>query len=1850
MATYYWVLGSGTWDGSNSANWSTATGPTRVNPSNLVPSSGDTVVFNTNSAAASYVVTVSGAPYCSGITTTAPAAGTLTFQSTLGTSGAGGIPANQAPLFTLWEATTVNIHAACLFNNPDNASYCVQIYQTTGNNPPATQTITFNGGAGAAKVYYEISGGSSFANTFNFCSAQTITFAGVYIQGNSNSSVTCTGSTITIANSLTDLFYIYGANNLTLTTTTVNMGSATPVASIDAYIYFNGSGTIAVSSLSINCVRTYNTVTVYGSGTTITNLTLRGKTTSSTASIYYVTGQSGTTTLVDIIAAYGQGLGPTAFTGAVTLNSATLTIFNAVSTLTFGSTFTANSLGTTGAGSKFLLDGSSYSLATLTFTGAVSIVGTTGNAELQLGTNYFSAYYSTTAVNFSSTLTINMSSGYTAYLTGTQGGSGQTVTVAGATSLTNTDVNGRIYWVQSGVSTLTTTSAPTTTQSTYTVYSLSMGTGAASFTSTQLTCSYFSPVTGKALNSSGAVTVNNGSLANGAYATFTYYDVSFVAATLVTWTDTYILIPGVFTVTGAGGFTSTNTYTKTYGGLYTNYGVNITGPFSMTNAPSAFYCDTLTVGGNFSCTYSAAIGYSNLQLLTVLGLATISGTCTVSAPASAFFSAYIGSLQLTSGATSFTNINLNLAGSSATGSRSFYSTGTFTVNNSTVGGATGSTFYTYTSVACSAFSINNVSTLIGLGSYGTLTASSSTSYTSGASGSSFSIQTYNQPTSFGALTTNGGSLTMYSGYGIADETITVTTITTTNTTLVMDRYNVTATGAVSVTGDTLGTNSASFNVLIGSSTVSFTNLLQINIAGVFNLAPTHTLKGTTLTVNSSSLAASVMNVGTANYAAPVTFTGLATFNNVLVTFGGYYNINPVVTVVGLTLTKGTYASTGVTFTPPNSGLLTHSIGALTAASGGTITAYSTTVISTGAITATNLVVNGGAWSVAGTASFASSPTSATTTASFEYFINGAFTTTFTSYDVTLTSSSPSGPSLGSAFYSTGNLVLDDSGRASAGSLISTSGSGSIVFVTGATVTTWNKKSIQIADMTATGAGGLTLTSSSSSDQAGLSSTGNISITGPLTLTNQKFSGGSDAFVCVALSVGGAFTANNSLSAGANTWVRLTSAAITGATTFTKVGLFCSGNYASTGVASFTGEGSANYNYDNTFTEGGTLSTAGTSNLTIADYYSISLNTVTAGGSLSLTHASQIPYANCSGNITQSQVAGTTTVTRVRLAGSSASTFTSNGTMTMSTSAALHGFLTISGAAVTSNAGSGNYSCISAGDITFTGAVALTNTNFWASSYVASGGTGAITITGGASKPFSFTIDANAIPLDSYTSTFNIGISGTYPGMTFNSFTLSNTGSTFSVTSATVYKRPLICFDQSSSTSAVISIPSGVTPTLTNVDFWRVSPGGTSTKPWTGTSLGRVGGAITNLTTTAPKSAYYVGGAGSWEGAKWATSSGGTGATANYPLPQDNINFDANSGGGTVTVPASIRIGSLFLAGTSPGLTRISPSSTGSSVSAEIWVCSGISGPPTDPGIANLFYLGDTTSTTPIVVFVDGGSSDTVTVTNSQNMAIASGGYIRYMNAGTLSLPEVYYVGTSSPSSFSPLVPGYSSTPIAIDASTRVVNLTASTFTISQFFQIAQGTFNLGNCSITTTSFRIYSGTVAIPSTPYTCNVSSSYTLNATVTESIGGGNAAHLGKLVYTVGTTLPTFSSTVNDPTFLSVVVSDSTSSTITFRITALGSTYRLYTLSTFNVTNNSGGTFNFTNTTGSAITLFGVAGARNQWTGITIGSATASARINASPVSPATWYYSGGSLGSGQTGWNAGTAPAANTGFFFF
>jgi hypothetical protein len=1345
---------------------------------------------------------------------------------------------------------------------------------------------------------------------------------------------------------------------------------------------------------------------------------------------------------------------------------------------------------------------------------------------------------------------------------------------------------------------------------------------------------------------------------NGAADTFTCTSVA---------TDIYFPSSNPGIGEGLGSFSCSGAYTGSFSGYGLTVG-NITIGGTLTLAAGKSFDDSYSAGGGKTitlaaitttgteaspCSFNTFHGGSNTfnvsgnVSLSYTNMNSIAMTLTTTNTFTSSSSAPVSSIPI------FSNFTLTNNGGAVSITNASWSSGGYRSN------ATRPTTWSMVNTVATAASIANQlnldtlseillaaagSTLTLNGISGTATTARVSAVTTNITNTAWSITTAGS--SFGALTVSGGSLIGPP----TDSTATATAVTTTNATIDFSYVDLTVTGAVSFTGDVAGTKSVTLNSLIGSSTVSFTNVFQTQIRGISSLSPTHALKGTTLTVSNSGLTdpnttGSSFTIGPSYCVYPVTFTGLASFNNVAMVFSGYDSTD-VFTSVGLTLVKGTYTNTSVSFTTGDVLGATHSIGAVTANSGGSISTNSYSLISSGAVTATNVTFNCAGWTAAGVVAITGSPSPAAPSASFEYFINGSSTTTFTNYDVNLTGASPSGASAGFAFYSTGNFVLDDTGRTTAGVFYAISGG--VRFVTGAGVTTWTKKDVIVDSLTATGAGGLTLTSATSSDGASLICNGTLSVTGPLTCTNQKSPSGGFGLAIGAygLIVGGAFTVSNSASAAAESYVSIgaDNATITGATTLTKVGLQCSGNFTSTGNFSATGEGSANTNWDNWFQVVGTLSSSG--GITVANYYFVSLHAV-SGTAVALTHASQIVYATATGPVSNTVAVNPFTLTRVRLAGDGTNAFTA-GFLNMSASAAAYGFASLQASSVTSNAGSGNFSCISAGSIALLGTTVLTNTHLWANGSI---GSGAITHNGGGVNGFSFTIDANAVPCDN--SSLNQTNSAAYPGISFGSFTLTNT--TFiSCTSSLIYKRPLISSNQAAAAASVFSIPLATVKTFTNVDFWRVIPGGTSTKPWTGTSLGRVGGAITDLTTTAPKAVYYVGGAGSWEDAKWALSSGGTGATANYPLPQDNINFDANSGGGTVTLPASIRIGSLFLASTSPGLTRISFTLT-SGIVTEIWVSGGISGPPTDPGVGNYFYLGDTTTTFyGKVVFIDGGSSDTNTVTNGQNMVFPFNSYggagVEYANAGTLNLSrlggDVLGIG--------PYGYGFS-VPLDIDASTRVITLTDSTFSLNSTsgqLYLAGGTFNLGSCSITTGSFYILSSTIAIPATAYTVTLGGgTYSLEASVKESIGGAAVAHLGNLQFQGSVGSPSqmyFICTVDDPVFLKILVTENSIYTGSFlRFQSLGTTRRLYTLSTFNLTNNSGGTFAVNNNViGGPITLIGVAGARNQWTNANIAS---SGTINVLPASPATWYRSGGTLGSG-TGWNTGTAPVANTGFFFF
>lgn len=94
--------------------------------------------------------------------------------------------------------------------------------------------------------------------------------------------------------------------------------------------------------------------------------------------------------------------------------------------------------------------------------------------------------------------------------------------------------------------------------------------------------------------------------------------------------------------------------------------------------------------------------------------------------------------------------------------------------------------------------------------------------------------------------------------------------------------------------------------------------------------------------------------------------------------------------------------------------------------------------------------------------------------------------------------------------------------------------------------------------------------------------------------------------------------------------------------------------------------------------------------------------------------------------------------------------------------------------------------------------------------------------------------------------------------------------------------------------------------LTNACFRDITNAGVSA--WTGTRVGDCGGN-TNITFSTPKTVYWnLAAGGNWSSVAWATTSGGTPNTINYPLPQDTAIIEQTG----LNVGASISINSCFI--------------------------------------------------------------------------------------------------------------------------------------------------------------------------------------------------------------------------------------------------------------------------------------------------------------------------------------------------
>jgi len=344
--------------------------------------------------------------------------------------------------------------------------------------------------------------------------------------------------------------------------------------------------------------------------------------------------------------------------------------------------------------------------------------------------------------------------------------------------------------------------------------------------------------------------------------------------------------------------------------------------------------------------------------------------------------------------------------------------------------------------------------------------------------------------------------------------------------------------------------------------------------------------------------------------------------------------------------------------------------------------------------------------------------------------------------------------------------------------------------------------------------------------------------------------------------------------------------------------------------------------------GAFIVTLGTGNIDCLDFTASGLD-----GAMTLTASNLNVYGNWSSPATNFTILTGTTVNFVTPTGASNTINTSGvslggvgilfgfsvastGTITLASSLTTTGTLTLTSGTLTTAGFAVSVAGISHSTGTFTlnlgaSAVTLTGTsafNVTASGFTLNAGTSTITCNNTASTTFLLYAAATF---------YNVAFTGANQGVTFNgATTLDNTlvfnNLSFSTGPTTAGRKSLSFYAGCSCTiNGTLTIAGGVdarfrnsfgavtltwqqmsltcnTYAISNVDFINCAVSGTTA---TGTSIGDAGGN-SNITFTTPKTVYWsllTGGVVT--GTAYATSSGGTPANANFPLPQDTLIFD-----------------------------------------------------------------------------------------------------------------------------------------------------------------------------------------------------------------------------------------------------------------------------------------------------------------------------------------------------------------------
>jgi hypothetical protein len=258
MANRYWILGTGTWDATNTVNWSDSSGGLG---GFSVPTAADNVFFDVNSnvGTGAFTVTMATTPRVCNDFTASGLDGVMTLAGTaIGLTVSGSLTF-QATNFTRTYTGTTTFNA------------------TTTGKTVTTNGVTFGGSA----VTFDGVGGEWTLGSALTCGAITVT-NGTFSTSASNYAITATlfsssnsnartinlnASTISLSNSNFLLFTT--STNLTLNagTSTINGSNASATFDGGGLTYYNVAFTsTALASPSITGTNTFNNLTISGRG------------------------------------------------------------------------------------------------------------------------------------------------------------------------------------------------------------------------------------------------------------------------------------------------------------------------------------------------------------------------------------------------------------------------------------------------------------------------------------------------------------------------------------------------------------------------------------------------------------------------------------------------------------------------------------------------------------------------------------------------------------------------------------------------------------------------------------------------------------------------------------------------------------------------------------------------------------------------------------------------------------------------------------------------------------------------------------------------------------------------------------------------------------------------------------------------------------------------------------------------------------------------------------------------------------------------------------------------------------------------------------------------------------------------------------------------------------------------------------------------------------------------------------------------------------------------------------------------------------------------------------------------